>query len=515
MYIYIYIYIYISVAILARVLLRCLGLGNVQFTIILAFSMASSLLSLVSYRKLASRVGFAIREARKTLERDDVVIKDLKVTLSVLGGITRPKNDSQPAETLAQGPSQALPLAELLAKLATSMRAPAGSGYTSSTPSSTPRSTNSTADSTIPESTKATLPSLQALRPHTIPEDQPGKHVICLDSLIPPSPRLDKPSDVGDSSSEYLARLNEKMAASIRHAEDELHRTQQLLNLVNRRCKEKNNENRNLHSQRQRARQKADRLQVALGISEVARKAAEHLFSCRPSAAPVDHPEENDAFTQRSTPATAVRAPASYQNSIQATTEAIRILDSHGIGNPAHTTTEDRATQEFAISGEDTGSESDNSASPFFTSFYTFFANDMWIWTGLPVTDAEVTSLSSKDYLSVIISGISSRPQLNGTVAVPTGHSSSKSRWIAAPLLDDLLKSAFYPTGYDGDSASGSEDDAFYISIIYDWIDQNEGERILLRSANLQRFDITKWLWSIHGDFETPSQLPGSKENSG
>ncbi len=65
--------------------------------------------------------------------------------------------------------------------------------------------------------------------------------------------------------------------------------------------------------------------------------------------------------------------------------------------------------------------------------------------------------------------------------------------WIAVPLSDDFFKSAFYSTGNDGESASGSEEDTVDISIIFDWIDQNDGERLLVKIDHLQHFDFNQW----------------------
>ena len=70
------------------------------------------------YRRLASRLGRALREARRDLPRHDVHVSSLKAVLADLGLALRPSSHSTPWAALCEGPPHVAPLTDLFVNLA-------------------------------------------------------------------------------------------------------------------------------------------------------------------------------------------------------------------------------------------------------------------------------------------------------------------------------------------------------------------------------------------------------------
>ena len=71
-----------------------------------------------TYRRLASRLGFALRDARRTLSRDDPTLLKLKGVLWQLGNETRPVPGESLPRQLERAPTATSTLAQLFAALA-------------------------------------------------------------------------------------------------------------------------------------------------------------------------------------------------------------------------------------------------------------------------------------------------------------------------------------------------------------------------------------------------------------
>ena len=78
----------------------------------------------VAYRRLAARLGRALRDARRVLPRDDQHLRKMKVVLSDLGLELRPTSSPSPWAALCDGPRHVAPLTDLLVNLATRCSAP-------------------------------------------------------------------------------------------------------------------------------------------------------------------------------------------------------------------------------------------------------------------------------------------------------------------------------------------------------------------------------------------------------
>ena len=72
-----------------------------------------------AYRRLARRLGVAVREARAVLPRDDAHLRSIKIALFALGGELRPPPNLTLKDQVNTGPSHVGALASLLAALAT------------------------------------------------------------------------------------------------------------------------------------------------------------------------------------------------------------------------------------------------------------------------------------------------------------------------------------------------------------------------------------------------------------
>lgn len=78
--------------------------------------------TLPAYRKLASRLGSAVREARRCLPRDDPQISRVKNILYDIGHHLRPAADQSAQHSLREGPPHVAHIAELLVKLSSAPR---------------------------------------------------------------------------------------------------------------------------------------------------------------------------------------------------------------------------------------------------------------------------------------------------------------------------------------------------------------------------------------------------------
>ena len=71
-----------------------------------------------AYRRLASRLGYALREARTSLAVGDPRVLEIKGVLETIGRDLRPRAGVPPATSLQDGPPRCLQMADFLARLA-------------------------------------------------------------------------------------------------------------------------------------------------------------------------------------------------------------------------------------------------------------------------------------------------------------------------------------------------------------------------------------------------------------